>query len=95
MDAVTITLVIAGFAGIALAGARFGAGSTTSFVGLFARSGQRTWPQGIQEPDAPHFALDRPGGPGDGDDAASVRPAARDDSSPVESVAPAGPRWRG
>jgi hypothetical protein len=91
MDVVTITLVIAGFAGIALAGARFGAGSTTSFVGLFARSGQRTWPQGVQEPDAPRFALDRLAGT---EDAAPVRTGARDASS-LETVAPAGPRWRG
>jgi hypothetical protein len=92
MDVVTIVLVIAGFVGIALAGARFGAGSTMSFAGLFARSGQRTWPQGIQESDAPRFALERLGGP---EDAAPVRTAARDASSPIESVAPEGPRWRG
>jgi hypothetical protein len=92
MDAVTIALVIAGFAGIALAGARFGAGSTTSFVGLFARSGQRTWPQGIQEPDAPRFVLERLGGP---EDAAPVRNATGGARSPLETVARAGPHWRG
>jgi hypothetical protein len=57
-DGLTVISVIAGFALIAVAGARLGAGSTASLAGLFPVQGVRDWPTGVQEADAPHFNLD-------------------------------------
>jgi hypothetical protein len=90
MDPLTVVLVILGFGGIAVAGARFGAGSTMSITGgLFPRSGQPSWPHGVQEDDAPHFAIERPGVPA-GDE------AARDDAiaTMLEPVPGNEPHWR-
>lgn len=93
MDPLTIALVIIGFAGIALAGARFGAGSTMSITGgLFPRSGQPGWPKGMQEADAPHFAVDRLGATSS-DQAAEVS-GAQEDAAMLEPVDGAEPRWR-
>jgi hypothetical protein len=47
MDPFTIVLVAVGFGAIAVAGARFGA-STTSLAGLFVRQGAPSWPRGVQ-----------------------------------------------
>ena len=93
MDPLTVALVILGFAGIALAGARFGAGSTTSITGgLFPRSGPADWPEGVQEGDAPHFALDRLGdGPSDEPDGDG---RAERGAATLQAVDVAEPHWR-
>lgn len=57
-DGLTFISVIAGFALIAVAGARIGAGTPTALAGLFPAHGARDWPAGVQEADAPHFHLD-------------------------------------
>jgi hypothetical protein len=93
MDPLTVALVIIGFAGIALAGARFGAGSTMSITGgLFPRSGQPGWPKGMQEGDAPHFAIDRLGGTSSDQTAAET--GAQRDPAMLEPVSGAEPHWR-
>lgn len=53
-DGFTILAVIVGFALVALAGAKLGAGS---IEGLFAMHGVRDWPTGVQEDDAPRFVF--------------------------------------
>ena len=53
---VYLTLVI-GFGFILVAGSRLGAGTPGALAGLFAAHGQRDWPTGIQEGDAPRFAV--------------------------------------
>jgi hypothetical protein len=40
-----------------VAGAWFGAGSPAALVGLFGAHGVRDWPTGVQEADAPRFAV--------------------------------------
>jgi hypothetical protein len=57
-DGLTFVSVIIGFALIAIAGARLGAGMPAALAGLFPADGVRDWPTGVQEPDAPHFNLD-------------------------------------
>jgi len=54
----TMALVAAGFASVIVAGAWLGAGTHQSLAGLFPAQAPRSWPHGVQEPDAPHFALD-------------------------------------
>jgi hypothetical protein len=53
---VYITLVV-GFGFVIVAGARLGAGSHSLLGGLFPASGVRDWPMGVQEADAPRFAV--------------------------------------
>jgi hypothetical protein len=53
---ITVTLVV-GFAFIVIAGSRLGAGSHHALAGLFPARGSRDWPTGIQEADAPRFAV--------------------------------------
>ena len=67
--------MVGGLALVCAAGVLFVFGATrltkgayVAFEGLFARQGQRDWPQGVQEGDAPHFSLShadalRPGTP--------------------------------
>jgi hypothetical protein len=57
-EGLTFVSVIIGFALIAVAGARLGAGTPAALAGLFPAHGVRDWPTGVQEPDAPHFNLD-------------------------------------
>jgi hypothetical protein len=56
-DGVVAITVIAGIGFILFAGAHLGRGSTQAFTGLFAPQGVRDWPMGIQEADAPRFAV--------------------------------------
>jgi hypothetical protein len=56
-DGVVPLTLIVGFAFIVIAGSRLGAGSHQALAGLFASAGRRDWPTGIQEPDAPRFAV--------------------------------------
>jgi hypothetical protein len=98
MDALRIVLVLLGFGAIALAGARLGAGSTEAIIGLFSRADRLGWPRGVQEPDAPRFALDRLG-PGRAD-AGIGEGRAEDDVPPlpaaaIEAVPATPPHWRG
>ena len=53
-DGVVSLIVVVGFAFILIAGSHVGAGS---LAGLFAARGVRDWPTGIQEGDAPRFAV--------------------------------------
>ncbi|MFL5674362.1 MAG: hypothetical protein ACJ779_05115 [Chloroflexota bacterium] len=67
-DAVIDITLVAGFAFIVVAGSRLGAGSHHALVGLFGGRGSRDWPTGVQEADAPRFAIGhldglRPGQP--------------------------------
>jgi hypothetical protein len=51
-------LALIGGAGlIVFAASRLTSGAYVAFEGLFARPGQRDWPQGVQEGDAPRFSL--------------------------------------
>jgi hypothetical protein len=49
---------IVGFAFVLIAGTWLGTDPDTVFGGLFAAQGVRDWPSGVQEPDAPRFAVD-------------------------------------
>jgi hypothetical protein len=51
-----LSLIVA-FGFVLIAGARLGAGSHTGLAGLFPAHAGRDWPTGVQEPDAPHFAV--------------------------------------
>jgi hypothetical protein len=95
MDPFTIVLVAVGFGAIAVAGARFGA-STTSLAGLFVRQGAPSWPRGVQEDDAPHFALERLASdpPGRADATAGLEDRTGH-ATPIGAVRSAAPHWRG
>lgn len=56
-DQLMIVWMMVGFGFLLVAGAWLGAGSHTALVGLFAARGVRDWLTGIQEADAPHFAV--------------------------------------
>jgi hypothetical protein len=56
-DEVVYLTLVAGFGFILVAGSRLGAGSPGALAGLFAPHGQRDWPTGVQEADAPRFAV--------------------------------------
>ena len=56
-DGVVYLTVVAGFGFILVAGSWLGAGSPQALAGLFASRSQRDWPTGIQEGDAPRFAV--------------------------------------
>jgi len=56
-DGVVYITLIAGFGFLIVAGAHIGAGSYHSLFGLFPGSGVRDWPTGVQEGDAPRFAV--------------------------------------
>jgi hypothetical protein len=56
-DGVVAITAIAGIGFILVAGAHLGSGSTQAFTGLFAQQGVRDWPMGVQEADAPRFAV--------------------------------------
>ena len=49
---------VIGFGLIIVAGARMGAGSHLALGGLFPAQGRSDWPQGVQEGDAPRFAVE-------------------------------------
>jgi hypothetical protein len=56
-DEFTAIWLVLGFGFLMVAGARLGAGSHLSLAGLFPAHGVRDWPVGVQETDAPHFAV--------------------------------------
>ena len=56
-DTAIVLTVILGFALIVVGASRLGAGTTLSFQGLWGPSGVRDWPHGVQEGDAPRFAV--------------------------------------
>jgi hypothetical protein len=56
-DGLTYVALILGFSFVLIAGARLGAGSQTILAGLFPPPAVRDWPVGVQEPDAPRFAV--------------------------------------
>ena len=67
-DPATLLAVLLGFGLLLVAASRLGAGTTFSLQGLFARPAGRDWPRGVQETDAPRFAVShldslRPGTP--------------------------------
>lgn len=58
-DGVTFLTLIVGFGFVIAAGAYIGAGPRQSFFsGLFPAPGVRDWPNGVQEEDAPRFAVE-------------------------------------
>lgn len=56
-DWVTYLGLFVGFGFILAAGLRLGAGSRDVLAGLFPAHGARDWPTGVQEGDAPRFAV--------------------------------------
>ena len=56
-DGVTYLGLVVGFGFILVAGLRLGAGSRDVLAGLFPAHGVRDWPSGVQEGDAPRFAV--------------------------------------
>ena len=56
-DLMTVVWLVAGLGFLLVAGARLGAGGQMALMGLFASHGVRDWPTGVQEADAPHFAV--------------------------------------
>ena len=56
-DGTTYLSLIVAFGFVLVAGARLGAGSHTGLAGLFPAHAGRDWPIGVQESDAPHFAV--------------------------------------
>jgi hypothetical protein len=50
--------LVVGFGFILVAGMRLGAGSRDVIAGLFPAQGVRDWPTGVQEGEAPRFAID-------------------------------------
>jgi hypothetical protein len=70
---VALVTVALGFGLIIVAGSWLGAGSHLPLAGLFPLQGRDDWPHGVQEGDAPHFAVEhadalRPGSPGAADE---------------------------
>jgi hypothetical protein len=59
---VELVSVIVGFGIITIAGARLGAGSHLSLIGLFARPVLNEWPRGVQEGDVPRFMVEHADG---------------------------------
>jgi hypothetical protein len=55
---VDVIAAVVGFGLVAVAGARLGAGSHLALAGLFPPQGRSDWPRGVQEADAPRFALE-------------------------------------
>jgi hypothetical protein len=74
-EGLTLVSVIAGFALIAAAGAKLGAGTPAALAGLFPAHGTRDWPTGVQEADAPHFVLAASPSPWTGSPSTSVPPS--------------------
>lgn len=67
-DPATLLAVIFGFTLLIVMASWLGAGTTLSFHGLWARPAVQDWPRGVQESDAPRFAVGhldglRPGQP--------------------------------
>lgn len=56
-DGVTVLALILGFGLVLIAGAKVGPSTPTFLAGLFPPVGARDWPTGVQEPDAPRFAV--------------------------------------
>lgn len=56
-DGVTYLGLVVGFGFILVAGIRLGEGSRDLLAGLFPAHGARDWPTGVQEGDAPRFAV--------------------------------------
>ncbi|HYH93253.1 MAG TPA: hypothetical protein VD763_08860 [Candidatus Saccharimonadales bacterium] len=54
----TTLLALVGVLAIASVAAWLGAGSLRSLDGIAGWAGGRDWPAGVQESDAPHFAVD-------------------------------------
>ena len=75
---VELVSVIVGFGIITVAGARLGAGSHLSLIGLFGRPALNEWPHGVQEGDVPRFRVEHA-------DALRHRAAP---TSPFEDLAP-------
>jgi hypothetical protein len=57
-DGITYLSLVVGFGFVLIAGAKLGAGSQTFLAGLFPVHGARDWPTGVQESDAPRFAVE-------------------------------------
>lgn len=57
-DGVTYLWLVLGIGFVLITGARLGAGGHTTLAGLFPPMAVRDWPHGVQEPDAPRFAVD-------------------------------------
>lgn len=55
---VELASVLVSFGLITVAGARLGAGSHLSLIGLFVPQGRSDWPRGVQEMDVPRFAVE-------------------------------------
>lgn len=56
-DGATFLAFILGFGFVLVAGAKLGPATPTFLGGLFPPAAGRDWPTGIQEPDAPRFAV--------------------------------------
>lgn len=57
-DLIAIVTVVIGFGLVAVGGAWLGVGAQPLFLGLFSQQGRPDWPHGVQEQDAPHFAVE-------------------------------------
>jgi hypothetical protein len=56
-DGITCLALVLAFGFVLIAGSWLGAGSPTILAGLFPPLAIRDWPIGVQEPDAPRFAV--------------------------------------
>ncbi len=56
-DIITVLSLVAGFAFIIVVGAKLGAGSTDSVIGLFRFEAMPPRPHGVQESDLPRFVF--------------------------------------
>jgi len=56
-EGITYLALVAAIGFVLIAGAKLGAGSPTILGGIFPSQAVRDWPVGVQEPDAPRFAV--------------------------------------
>ncbi len=56
---IVLTVVLCGFGLVVVTVVALNDGAPMDFGGLFPAHGRSDWPQGVQEGDAPRFALDR------------------------------------
>jgi hypothetical protein len=81
-----LVMVIGGFALITVGASRLGAGTTWSFQGIWARPDSRDWPRGVQEADAPRFAIAHLDGLRPGTPVALSRPLDGDPEAPRPEI---------
>jgi hypothetical protein len=90
---VLVVITVCFVLGARALGTRLGNGVNVTYGGLFQRAGGLGWPEGVQEADAPHFALDRWHGTGESEEPQLV--SIDEPLDTLEELVPTAPHWRG